>query len=78
MWWVSEETERENETKEKIPVWLPFHPHFYDMEDDFFPVSENTENKLDRPKVGGGSNLMRQKKKAGSGAVTTGSMNLFW
>ena len=42
-------TERERETKEKIPIWLPSHPPFYDMEADCFPVSENTENKPDLP-----------------------------
>ena len=31
--------------KKKIPVWLPSHPLFYDIEADCFLVSENTENK---------------------------------
>ena len=33
--------------KKKFSVWLPSHPHFYDMEADCFPVSEITENKPD-------------------------------
>ena len=33
--------------REKFPVWLPSHPHFYDMEADCFPGSENAENKPD-------------------------------
>ena len=37
------------ENKERIPVWLPYHPPFYDMEADCFPMSENTENKPDLP-----------------------------
>ena len=32
-----------NKTKEEIPVWLPSHPHFFDMEADSFPLSENNE-----------------------------------
>ena len=35
--------------KKKFPVWLPSHPPFYEMVADCFPVSENTENKLDLP-----------------------------
>ena len=32
------------------PVWLPSHPPVYEkMEVDCFPVSKNTENKLDLP-----------------------------
>ena len=27
-----------------FPVWLPSHPSVYEVEADFFPVSENTEN----------------------------------
>ena len=50
---------------------------FSDMEADCFPVSENTENNADLPKVGGVPNLMEQKKKTGSGAVRTGCMNLY-
>ena len=38
-----------SETKEKIPVWLPFHSPVYEMEADCFPVSDNIENKLDLP-----------------------------
>ena len=34
---------------EMKPVWLPSHPHFYDMETDCFPESENAENKPDLP-----------------------------
>ena len=64
-------------TKEKFPVWLLSHPHFYDMEANCFPVSENTENELDLTYVGGIPNLMGQKKKTGSDAVRTGSMNLY-
>ena len=33
--------------RKKFPVWLPSHPHFYDMEAYCFPVSKNTENKPD-------------------------------
>ena len=43
---MGEKTERECK---KIPVWLPSHPLVYDMEADYFPVSENTENKPDLP-----------------------------
>ena len=32
-------------TKEKFPVWLPFHLPVKELEADCFPVSENTENK---------------------------------
>ena len=39
-----------NKTKEKkFPIWLPSHPHFYDMEDDCFPMSKKTKNKLNQP-----------------------------
>ena len=47
------------------------------MEADCFQVSENTENKPNLPKVGGVPNLMGKKKKTGSGAVMTDSMNLY-
>ena len=39
----------EYETKEKIPIRLPSHSPFYEMEADCFPVSKNTENKPDLP-----------------------------
>ena len=63
------------ETKTRLAV-LP--SSFNDMDADYFPVSENAENKPDLPKVGGGSDLMGKKEKAGSGVVRTGRMILFW
>ena len=42
-------TKTNAKTMEKFPVWLPSHPPVYEMEADCFPVSENTENKLDLP-----------------------------
>ena len=35
--------------KKKFPVWLPSHPPVYEVEADYCPVSENTENKPDLP-----------------------------
>ena len=47
MWWGWEKPRKRkgNETK-KFPFGCP-PTHFYDMEADYFPVSENTENKSD-------------------------------
>ena len=47
-------TPKNNKTKKRnqgknFPVWLPTYPPVYEMEADCFPVSENTENKLDLP-----------------------------
>ena len=50
IWWdgrkIPEINKRRNKGK-KFPVWLPSHPPVYEVEADCFPVSENTENKLD-------------------------------
>ena len=35
--------------RKKLPVWLPSHPPVYEVEADYFPVSENTENKPGLP-----------------------------
>ena len=35
--------------RKKFPVWLPSHPPVYEVEADYFPVRENTENKPDLP-----------------------------
>ena len=35
--------------RKKFPIWLPSHPLSTKMEADYFPVSENTKNKLDLP-----------------------------
>ena len=68
--------EREKEMKEKNPRLYALLSPFNNMEADCFPVSENAENKPDLLKVGGGSNLIGQKKKEESDAVRTGSLNL--
>ena len=40
----------QNTTKRKIfPVWLPSHLPVYEMEDDCFSVTEDTEKKSDLP-----------------------------
>ena len=39
----------EKPNTKKISAWLTFHPHFYDMEADCFPVSKNAENKPNLP-----------------------------
>ena len=57
IWWEWEKKTKtkynktENETNEKnfFPVWLPSHPPVYEKEADYFPVSEDTENKSDLP-----------------------------
>ncbi len=46
--WIGEKNTKEKKTKEKIPVLLPTHLPFYDMEADRFPVSEN-KKKSDIP-----------------------------
>ena len=49
IWWEwGEKNQNErDETKEKdFARLVPLHPPVYEMEADFFPVSENTENKL--------------------------------
>ena len=46
---IPETKEKTNKTKKKSPLWWFSHPHFYDMEADCFPVSENAENKPEIP-----------------------------
>ena len=46
---MAEKTWKRKGNERKIPVWLPSHPRFYDMEADCFPVSENAENNPDLP-----------------------------
>ena len=75
---VGEKNPKEKRKRKKNPRLVALPSPFYDMEAGCFSVSENAENKPDLLWVGGRSNLMGQKKKAESGAVWTGSMNLFW
>ena len=50
------------ETK-KNPRLVALPSPFYDMEADYFPVSENAENKPDLPEVEVGADLTGKKKK---------------
>ena len=43
--WEKRLRQKKGNERKKIPVWLPSHPFFYDMEADCFPVNENAENK---------------------------------
>ena len=53
MWWGWEKNPKTKKkrlkTKEKIPHLVALPTLFYDMEANYFPVSENTENNLDLP-----------------------------